>query len=357
MPLPERRDAGRGRAHSSARAAREGLAAPWPRSSSRAASKFEDYSALAIRGERIAVASQQTSRLWLGKLRRSDWTIEGAGRQYDFREPRRGSSCICDGRGISWLTDEHVRRRLGPDERGAIPAAAKRRTSPSTSFGFLARAPATDPDRSVAFERDVAPERRSAAWNSKQTACGHDGERLPIVIGGLARVVIRVERLSHDGEDDGRLGASASACRASTRAASGSLACWRWMPTFCAWLSAATSGIASGLEHENAVVEDVHRRQRLDCFRTGRAGGTRIRSRTACRRSEHGAVDGRRRRTARSTERDRGEQPGLHGMRRRAGSRAGPGPYAIQQSWIPRASTQQLDRLHLLCGPSPCWSR
>lgn len=67
--------------------------------------RFEDYSALAIRGERIAVASQQASRLWLGKLRRSDWTIAGAGRQYDFPRTRKGKLLYSTVEGISWLPD------------------------------------------------------------------------------------------------------------------------------------------------------------------------------------------------------------------------------------------------------------
>lgn len=70
--------------------------------------KFEDYSALAIRGERIAVASQRTSRLWLGKLCRGDWTIEGAGRQYDFPRTRKGKLLYATVEGISWLSDETI---------------------------------------------------------------------------------------------------------------------------------------------------------------------------------------------------------------------------------------------------------
>ena len=68
--------------------------------------KFEDYSALAIRGERIAVASQRTSRLWLGTLRRGDWTIDGAGREYDFPRTRKGKLLYSTVEGISWLSDE-----------------------------------------------------------------------------------------------------------------------------------------------------------------------------------------------------------------------------------------------------------
>jgi hypothetical protein len=67
--------------------------------------EFEDYSALAIRGERIAVASQRMSRLWLAKLRRSDWTIVGAGRQYDFPRTGRGKLLYSTVEGISWLPD------------------------------------------------------------------------------------------------------------------------------------------------------------------------------------------------------------------------------------------------------------
>ena len=68
--------------------------------------KFEDYSAVAIRGRRIAVISQQTSRLWLGELRRSDWTIAGAGRVYDFPRTRKGKVLYSTVEGISWLADD-----------------------------------------------------------------------------------------------------------------------------------------------------------------------------------------------------------------------------------------------------------
>jgi hypothetical protein len=65
--------------------------------------RFADYSALAVRGEHIAVTSQETSRLWLGKLRRSDWTIAGAGRSYDFPRTRKGKLLYSTVEGISWL--------------------------------------------------------------------------------------------------------------------------------------------------------------------------------------------------------------------------------------------------------------
>ena len=65
---------------------------------------FEDYSAVSLRGDRIAVISQQTSRLWLGILRRRDWTIAGAGRVYDFPRTGKGKLRYCTVEGLCWLS-------------------------------------------------------------------------------------------------------------------------------------------------------------------------------------------------------------------------------------------------------------
>jgi len=67
---------------------------------------FEDYSAVALRGDRIAVISQETSRLWLGVLRRQDWTIPRAGRVYDFPRTKKGKRLYCTVEGISWLSPD-----------------------------------------------------------------------------------------------------------------------------------------------------------------------------------------------------------------------------------------------------------
>ena len=66
---------------------------------------FEDYSAVAIRGERIAVVSQMTSRLWIGRLRRTTWTIAGAGRIYDLPRTKKGKIRYCTVEGLCWLSD------------------------------------------------------------------------------------------------------------------------------------------------------------------------------------------------------------------------------------------------------------
>ena len=65
--------------------------------------KFADYSAVAVRGSKIAVISQQTSRLWIGTLRVPDWTIAGRGTTYDFPRTKKGKRKYCTLEGLCWL--------------------------------------------------------------------------------------------------------------------------------------------------------------------------------------------------------------------------------------------------------------
>jgi len=66
---------------------------------------FEDYSAVALRGDRIAVISQMTSRMWIGRLRRDTWSIAGSGRIYDFPRTKRGNPKYCTLEGLCWLSN------------------------------------------------------------------------------------------------------------------------------------------------------------------------------------------------------------------------------------------------------------
>jgi hypothetical protein len=66
---------------------------------------FEDYAAVALRGDRIAVVSQMTSRLWLGRLRRDTWTIAGRGRIYDLPRSKKGKIRYCTVEGLCWLSN------------------------------------------------------------------------------------------------------------------------------------------------------------------------------------------------------------------------------------------------------------
>jgi len=67
--------------------------------------EFEDYSGVSLRGNRIAVISQMTSRLWIGRLSTADWTITGKGRTYDFPRTKKGRPRYCTLEGLCWLSD------------------------------------------------------------------------------------------------------------------------------------------------------------------------------------------------------------------------------------------------------------
>ena len=67
--------------------------------------KFEDYSAVALRGRRLAVLSQQSSRLWIGTLRFGDWTIADEGKTYEFPRTKKGKIKYRTLEGLCWLTD------------------------------------------------------------------------------------------------------------------------------------------------------------------------------------------------------------------------------------------------------------
>jgi len=66
---------------------------------------FEDYSAVALRGRRIAVLSQQSSRLWIGTLRFGDWTVADEGHTYEFPRTKKGKIKYRTLEGLCWLTD------------------------------------------------------------------------------------------------------------------------------------------------------------------------------------------------------------------------------------------------------------
>jgi hypothetical protein len=68
--------------------------------------RFIDYSSLAVRGDRMAVLSQQSSALWVGAFRPGTWELADHGTCYDL--PRDGEGHIQYGtaEGVSWLDDD-----------------------------------------------------------------------------------------------------------------------------------------------------------------------------------------------------------------------------------------------------------
>jgi len=66
---------------------------------------FEDYSAVSLKGDRLAVVSQMDSKLWIGRLRRGAWTIRGQGRIYEFPRTKKGDPRYCTLEGLCWLSN------------------------------------------------------------------------------------------------------------------------------------------------------------------------------------------------------------------------------------------------------------
>jgi hypothetical protein len=87
--------------------------------------KFEDYSAVALRGRRIAVLSQQSSRLWIGRLRFEDWTIADEGKTYEFPRTKKGHTKYRTLEGLCWLTDRSFVCVSDLSKRGYTKACRK----------------------------------------------------------------------------------------------------------------------------------------------------------------------------------------------------------------------------------------
>jgi hypothetical protein len=69
---------------------------------------FEDYSGIAVTGDRIAVISQVSSALWLGSLAPSGWQITGAGTSYALPRASDGSIAYGTIEGVSWIAPDQV---------------------------------------------------------------------------------------------------------------------------------------------------------------------------------------------------------------------------------------------------------
>lgn len=70
--------------------------------------RFEDYASLAVSGDRVAVVSQASSRMWLSTFDPSTWTFGPTGTVYDFPRDRDGRACYCNVEGVTWLGDDLV---------------------------------------------------------------------------------------------------------------------------------------------------------------------------------------------------------------------------------------------------------
>ena len=69
---------------------------------------FEDYSSLAVAGNRVAVVSQASSALWVGSLEPSSWRLADDGATYLFPRDDRGRVVYGTVEGVSWTSPDTV---------------------------------------------------------------------------------------------------------------------------------------------------------------------------------------------------------------------------------------------------------
>ena len=82
---------------------------------------FEDYSGIAVAGDRIAVISQVSSALWLGNLAPSGWQVTGPGTCYALPEGCRRRDRLRDGRRGVMDGTRPAGHGLGQGQAGAGP--------------------------------------------------------------------------------------------------------------------------------------------------------------------------------------------------------------------------------------------
>jgi hypothetical protein len=83
---------------------------------------FEDFSSLAINGDRLCVASQESSALWLGTLAPSAWEVVDHGEAFAFPTDTDGRTAYCNVEGVAWLSGDQVvvvSDRAKPGEQGS----------------------------------------------------------------------------------------------------------------------------------------------------------------------------------------------------------------------------------------------
>ena len=70
--------------------------------------RFEDYGGLAVAGDRIAVISQESSALWVGKLAPAGWQVSGPGTCYVLPRGADGGIVYGTVEGVSWMAADQL---------------------------------------------------------------------------------------------------------------------------------------------------------------------------------------------------------------------------------------------------------
>ena len=69
---------------------------------------FEDYSALDVRGRRVAVVSQASSGVWVGSFAPNSWDLMDDGLVYSFPTDAKNRTVYCNAEGIAWLAADRL---------------------------------------------------------------------------------------------------------------------------------------------------------------------------------------------------------------------------------------------------------
>lgn len=71
--------------------------------------QFVDYSGLDIRTDNtLAITSQESSALWIGKLDIEHWQVIGEGKVYTFAKSKKGKTIYCNIEGVAWINDNQL---------------------------------------------------------------------------------------------------------------------------------------------------------------------------------------------------------------------------------------------------------
>ncbi len=71
--------------------------------------QFIDYSGLDIRADNtLAITSQESSALWIGKLDVEAWQVMDDGKVYTFPKSKKGKTTYCNIEGVSWISKKQL---------------------------------------------------------------------------------------------------------------------------------------------------------------------------------------------------------------------------------------------------------
>jgi hypothetical protein len=89
--------------------------------------QFEDYAAVDVVGDRIAVVSQANSALWIGTFKDQSWAFVDEGTVYRFPTDDAGDRSYFNIEGVAWLPPDKIAAVSDKRKKGDQPKAAKRK--------------------------------------------------------------------------------------------------------------------------------------------------------------------------------------------------------------------------------------